>query len=97
MSEKLKIARDGKEIGEFSTEELQMLLRREDGGVMLTDYMFDSQRNEWRRISEVFSEHEKLVKNGIYIWIVIGGMALMLWNFGGIRGMWDSMKILLGY
>ena len=92
----LKIRRDGKQLGIFSGDEIALIIAREDGGLLLTDEVFDPTQQKWMRLSEAILESRKpkppgppmtwresivvFVLSMIAILILIIG-GMWMWNF----------------
>ncbi len=56
----LKIRRDGKQVGIFSGDEIALIIAREDGGLLLTDEVFDPTQQKWMRLSEAILQVRNL-------------------------------------
>jgi hypothetical protein len=56
----LKMRRDGKDMGIFSGAEIEMLIARQDGGILLTDEVFDPTQQKWMRLSEAILQVRNL-------------------------------------
>lgn len=87
---RLRIARNGQELGEFSISEVLFILERQDGGLLLTDYVLDSRSNEWKRLSEVLSEPPSMKAFLIGCAIIAVASLIMARLFlGSWRDVWD--------
>lgn len=58
-AEGFTIARAGAVLGTFSAEEIELIIARQDGGLLLTDHIFDPDQQKWLRLSEAILESRK--------------------------------------